>query len=254
MSYPTQLDIARDGARRWTSFVKYGHASNVGQSFVPVTTQGGVQLPTPAEARPLRVVSNSTADTVGGAGGHTVLLRGLDASGEEVNEVLTLDGTTPSAFTSAAFWRLNFVDLLTSGTYASATTGSHIGDITVEDGAANVWALLDSNDYPHSRWQSSWYTVPARKSVLISQFAFTANNNSLVDFKGLARTGATIEAASYSAMAELFEVTGLGNAFVVPLDAPVGPFPPLTDIGFLGRVNNNQGDLSVAISFLERTS
>lgn len=253
MSFPTQFAISRNGARGWDSFVKYGHNGAAGTSYSPLTTHGEVQLPPPSGAQVLRAVSTSTQDAVGGAGGITVLLRGLNVLGEEIAETLTLTGTTPTAFTSTAFWRLNFVDLVTSNSYANAQQGSHVGDISIEDGTGAVWALMDSNDYPHSRWQSSWYTVPKLGEALLSSVTFTASASQSMDFKGLVRPNAHSEATPFPTMQEIFEVTGLNDSLTVNLPEPVGPFPELTDIGVLSRVSNGTGQMSIALNFLTRS-
>lgn len=253
MSFPTPLDIARDGARGWTSFFKYGHAT-VGTSFLPIVSGEEVQLPQPSGAQKLQAVSTSADDGPTGPGARSILLRGLDAQGVEISEVIVMDGTTPTPLTSQEFWRLNFCDVVDSGTYGNSLTGSHVGGIAVTDGTAAQWALIDENGFPHSRWQSSWYTVPKGYIALSAGFLVSVDANKLADFKILARPNALDDTVTYTPMAELIELTGIGMPYSQPLNFPVGPFPELTDIGAIGRVQSQTGQLSFGIEITLRTA
>lgn len=252
MSFPSPLDIAKDGARGWNSFFKYGHAT-VGTSFLPIVSGEAVQLPQPSGAQQLKAVSTSNDDGAAGPGARSILLRGLNSEGLEISEVIALDGTTVTALTTQAFWRLNFCDVVDSGTYGTALTGSHVGDIAVSDGSENQWAIIDGNGYPHSRWQSSWYTVPKGYIALSAGFVVSVDANKLADFKILARPNALDDTVTYTPMAELIELTGIQIPFSQSINYPVGPFPELTDIGAIGRVQSQTGKLSFGVEFLLRT-
>lgn len=252
MSYPSVWDISRGKVKDWDAFVKYGHNGAVTTSFTSIVTDGHMQLPLSNAAQQLRVVSTSADDSFTGLGARTVLLRGLDNTGARISEVLPLNGLTPSAFTVQSFWRLNFVDVLTSGSYATHTAGSHVGDITVTQSSGAIWAVMDSNQYPHSRWQSAWYTVPRDREAWLAQLIFTGESAKSMDIKGLARPNTLATTPPFAAMAETYELTGVSHSFAAKFDAPVGPFPPLTDIGTLGRLSNGTGSISVAMSIIER--
>ena len=252
MSYPDYLDIARDGARGWTSFAKYGE-STVGTSFLPIASGESVQLPQPAGAQQLQAVSSSADDSQIGPGARCILLRGLDSDGLEISETILLGGLTPTAFTTQSFWRLNFCDVVDSGTYGTASIGSHAGGITVTDGTTAQWAFIGVNGFPHSRWQSSWYTIPKGMVALIPAFSGTTTSNKLADFKILARPNALDDTTTFTPMAELLELTGIGGHFDQVLSFPVGLFPELTDIGAIGRVQQQTGQLSFLLEFAQRT-
>lgn len=247
MSYPSQFMVAIDTARGWSSFVKYGHNSGVSVDYTPVNTGGFLQLPTPSGASALQAVSTSDEDQQGGAGAYVLALSGLDANGEDISDLIPLTGTTPTALTTNEYWRLQFADVVSSGTYADQNTGSHVGNITITDGV-NSWALIDSNGYPHSRWQSSWYTVPKGKSAFISKIFVSDDGNKLYDLKLLARTGADVELAPFSAMMELLELTGIEGSVELGVDEPVGPLPEFSDIGFIARTESGGGGADAHVS------
>ena len=59
---------------------KWGHNTNVGTSFVPVTSSGTYQTPTSAQA--LEILSSDANDAAAGTGARTVIVEGLDANWE----------------------------------------------------------------------------------------------------------------------------------------------------------------------------
>ena len=148
---------------------------------------------------------------------------------------------------------MNFCDVIDSGTYGTALIGSHSGDLIVTDGTAAQWALIGINGFPHSRWQSSWYTIPKGMVALVPGFSATTSSTKLADFKILARPNALDNSAAFTPMAELLELTGIGAFISQPLVFPVGPFPELTDIGVIGRVQQTTGQLSFLMEFVLRT-
>lgn len=248
--YPPNLNIASNGVAGHVALYKFGHDGNTTTSWKPVCTQGDVQLPPPSGAQPLRAVSSAASDNAGGVGGIDVLIIGLDASGDVIQEVITLTGTTPTAYTAQSFWRVNFCDLITSGRYAGAVDGSHDGDISITDASANVWALIEVNGIPQGRWQSAFYTVPNGKTVYVSSVDVASESNKTCDFKIIARTSADDEASPYSAVMELIEFTGVAQDEEFSFAYEVGPFTALTDLGFLSRVSSGTAQTSAGMNMV----
>ena len=80
----------------------------------------------------LSVASDSADDTAGGTGGRQLLITGLALNGQEQEEALILNGTTP-VFTALSFSRVNRATVLTVGSKKCNT-----GTITVTGGAEVV--------------------------------------------------------------------------------------------------------------------
>ena len=89
-----------------------------------------------------QVSSSSANDTAAGTGMRTIVINGLHwdgASATDISETITLNGQTPVSFTSALWWRVNKMYVVTSG-----TTGYNEGDIYIsDDGAATTNGIPD---------------------------------------------------------------------------------------------------------------
>lgn len=250
LTYPGGLWIARGLVTNHSDLVKYGHNGSVGTSFEPVTTGAALQLPQPSGAQPLRVVSTSADDNAAGSGAQAVRVAGLDPSGNEIEEILPTNGTSPSAVTSQPFWRLLFADVVASGSYSDLSTGGHDGNITIEDAASNNWGQIDSNGYPHSRMQSTWYTVPSGCVAYAQSLSFATASRRETDFKILSRPGANLETGPFTPMVELLEQTGIDDSFTITLNNPLGPLPAFTDIGVTARTSTGTSDVSAFIDLI----
>jgi len=131
----------------------FGFNRAIGTSFETIWNDGSNYV-YPSSALPMTIVSSSASDTM------QVLVSGLDASYNEVNQTLTLTGTSPVAI-PASLLRINSAIIL---------SGENVGNITIANGGVTygyIEALLGVT-------QSCVYTVPAGYDVYI--FRITANS------------------------------------------------------------------------------
>lgn len=148
-----------------------GRNPDVDTATVPESlwAAGGV-LTQRTAAAVVEVVSSSVADDAGtpGTGAHTIRVRGLDANWDEIEETVTLDGTTP-VVTTQEFLRVNHAEV------ASAGSGlTNAGDITLRNASAG-----DTQRFmPAGRGQSeaAIYSVPAGHSLLLEGWYVTARD------------------------------------------------------------------------------
>lgn len=110
----------------------------------------------------LDIVSTSTNDTSGGSGANTVIIDGLDANHEIVNETITLNGTTPVT-TVNSYLRLNSAFVVTAG-----TTQRNEGSIDISSGGNTVGVIVFDKEGTN-KLQQAIYTVPAGKTALVTQ-------------------------------------------------------------------------------------
>jgi hypothetical protein len=118
---------------------------------------GGLYVFPPA-ASTMTISSSSAVDTAAGSGARTVLIQGLDANYNEIQETIALQGTSPVT-TALTYLRMNTAVVLTAG----ANT-NNAGEIWVGTGA--VTSGVPANKYAHipvsyNISQSSHYTIPA---------------------------------------------------------------------------------------------
>lgn len=250
MSYPSPLDVGRGLARGLSRLIKHGNNGAVGTLYEPVTSNGNLMIPPPSGAQRLLATSTSAADNPAGIGAHTIRITGLDAQARVIVEDITLSGTTPSALTQQLFWRINFADVIESGTYGTASTGSHQGTITVSDQAAEIWAQIRINGFPHSRWQSSWYTVPDGTTAYVNGYRIGVESNKQANIKLLARIDGLNEVPPFAPISELSESTGVSGGRDVDLPYVFGPLRAGTDIGAIAQMESTTGRVSVDIDFV----
>lgn len=235
-----------------TGIKKFGRNSAVGTSFVPVTMGGVYQTPQAASATTVRIKAGGDAnDTAAGTGAREVTVEGLDETFAFVSEAIATAGASASSATTATFTRIFRVYVSGSGTYATASAGSHSGDIVIENGAGGTdWATIDATDITKAQSEIGVYTVPAGSSGYVKLREVSIDSGKTIDLDFFSRTGCDETAAPYSARRTQSVMTGLSGGSIEtfgPTDIPFGPYVGPTDIGFLAKVTT--GTASVSVEF-----
>lgn len=106
-------------------------------------------------AETMSISSASTADTSAGTGARTIRIYGLDASGNEIQEDLLLNGTTPG-ITTLEYWRVNDLVITTAG-----SGGQNAGIIKATSTTSGI--VTAHMAATHNRALQSHYTVPVGK-------------------------------------------------------------------------------------------
>jgi hypothetical protein len=158
--------------------------------FEDVTASGG-DLHWPIAAAKVKVASSHAADdaTGPGLGLQSVELHGLDASGNAIDEVLELNGTTPVESVNS-YVRLTLMHNEEVGTYG----GSHRGTITcrVTNATFANGALLatmtglegstgDSVQFGYGEAQLGFTSVPLGKVLYITRLEVVPNSSKAID-------------------------------------------------------------------------
>lgn len=145
--------------RGWEYTRKFGRNPDIDTGTEDVWMHGGVRtLPTSASV--VAVVSDSAADDADGTGARTVKIEGLDADYKEINEMVTMDGTS-EVNTTLEFLRVSRAYNLTAGSNEVnvGTISFSINDdvqATIEAGEGQTLQLMD--------------TVPVGKTLFITEF------------------------------------------------------------------------------------
>lgn len=158
---------------------KFGRNSDIDRDTDPqdVWEGGGTYTGQPLSFTPetVDVRSSSAADASAGTGARTIRIMGLKTSSSTSyeSEDITLNGTT-DVTSSATWWRVNRVYVLTAG-----TGGGNAGVITIEASttSANVFAKMPAG---YNQTQIAAYTVPASQTMIVKRIrmSITRNNGS----------------------------------------------------------------------------
>lgn len=159
------------GVRRVTAL---GNNPDIDQGTLPedVWSVGGV-YPWMTASTSLEVVSTSASDAAAGVGARTVTIFGLDANYVEVNQTITLNGTTAVAVPTQLF-RINSVLIMSAG-----TTKVNVGDINVRDAGGGTIRAQVPIGYGISR--QAVYTVPAGHTLSIHSILYSQTKSGGVD-------------------------------------------------------------------------
>lgn len=181
----------------------------------------------PTTASVMTVVSTSASDTAAGTGARTVSIAGLDANYLEINETITMNGTT-AVTTTKQYLRIIRMTVATAG-----SASSNVGAISISN--ATLQGKIDIN-----AGQSSFsiYTVPAGKVAYMHSLHLSSSKST--DGKVTLRTRAN----TVSRVRHTVELTG--ESYAVEFTYPT-VIPERTDIEL--RVVANTGNGVVAGSY-----
>jgi hypothetical protein len=153
-SQSTYFDIARGHFRNVQAVNLFGFNQTIGTTYETIANDGGGVLAYPSSAVQMSLVSTSAADTM------SVLISGLDADYNQINETIALNGLT-SVTTTASFLRINS---------AQITSSTNAGDITISNGGTE-YAFIGAGI---GITQALSYTVPAGAKLYINSVSFTS--------------------------------------------------------------------------------
>lgn len=244
------LDIARGLVTGISTVKKFGRNSAVAGTFVPITLGGVYQTPQSGSATTLRIKAGGDAnDTAAGSGAREITLIGLDENFEAVTEVLATAGASASSATTTTFTRLFRAYVSASGTYATATAGSHVASIVIENGAGGTdWATIDATNFPKGQTEIGAYTVPANTTGHVKLRNLSVDSGKTIDLVFFSRTGCDQTAAPYDGMRAQSVVSGVTGGSIETfgdVQIPFGPYTGPTDIGFMGRIASGTASISV---------
>jgi len=248
----TWLDTARGLTNGLKSVKKFGRNPSVGTSFETVAFGGIYQTPQAASATTLRIKAGGNAnDTAAGSGAREITLIGLDENFQEVSEAIATAGASASSATTTSFTRLYRCFVSASGSYASASAGSHSADIVIENSAGGTdWATIDATDFPKSQSEIGAFSVPAGATGYVKLRNVSIDSGKTIDLIFFSRTNIDETSAPYSAMRAQSVVSGVSGGSIESfgaVDIPFGPYTGPTDLGFMAKVTS--GTAKVAVEF-----
>jgi hypothetical protein len=248
---PWWLSTARGLSTGVQNVKKFGRNPSVGTSFEVISFDGVYRTPQAAAATTLRIKAGNASDDAAGSGARKVIIEGLDENFEKVTEEITTAGTSASTATTATFTRLYRAYVSESGTYATASAGSHAANIVIENSAGTEdWLTIDATDFPKSQSEIAAYSIEAGKTGYVKMRNLSVDSGKTIDLIFFSRTNIDESAAPYTAMRAQSVITGVSGGSVEvfgDVEIPFGPYVGPTDIGFMGKTG--AGTASIAIEF-----
>ncbi len=184
-----------------------------------IWTPGGV-LVYPTSADTLDIVSDSAADAdPAGTGARTMLVEGLDANFDEIEEIISLNGLT-TVVTVNSYLRIHDLTIVTAG-----SNGSNEGEIdafATTSGNIQNQIIVGAN---HSL--SMAYTIPNAKTGAFTNISFSAGSNDQMVFSLFTR----IEGGLFIQQ-NIQQI--IGNVFDFE-PVPFGGIPSKTDVRILAN-------------------
>lgn len=228
---------------------KFGHNNDVSTTLEPIAASGFYRTPTTAVT--LEVISDSALDNNGSTGVWSIVIFGLNSSFEEINETIIMNGTNPSLPTTKQFIRLFRAYVLETGTYATQSSASQKGIITIrEQGGGDIWLQIDEADTGFGSGQSQVgvYTIPKGWTGYLMSKCISIESNQPADIFFFKRLNADDITPPYGAMRLVEEEQGVENFFCVNFKSPIQSFPEKSDVGFMGK-KSGAGSASISVDF-----
>lgn len=241
-----QLEVAKGNVSGTTIVRKFGRNPSIGTTTAPISITGLYQTPTAATA--LEIVSSSANDTSAGSGARTVTIIGLNSSFVETTQTVTMNGTTPVAL-STDLIRAYRMYVETSGTYGSASAGSHAGTITLRtSGGGATWLQLALiNSFPMGQSLCGAYTVPDGYTGYVYLTNMSVESTKTITLYFFQRPNSDTVSAPYSSVRVQSVFDAVAGFVDFGDDHFLGAFSAKTDVGFMA--NTSSGTAAVSVEF-----
>jgi len=243
--------VAEGDVDGYQAIHKFGRNDAVSTSFVPIAEGGIYRTPQVGSEQFIRVKAGNGNDTALGSGAREITVQGIDAEGSLIEDTLATAGASASGNTTTKYLRVFRAWVSKSGTYATATTGSHAADVVLENsGGTEDWATISSTGFARSQTEIGAYTIPLGHELHMVSVEIDVNSTKSASLVLFQRQDILQTAVPYSAMRIILSFDGVAGQARGDFTAPLGPFPALTDIGFLGLGPAGGAEVSADFNFL----
>jgi hypothetical protein len=249
---PFGIRVGNGEVSGYSCIDKFGHNHDVGSTLSPICAGGIWPTPQVSGAVQLRVKAGNTNDSAAGSGARKVMLYGVDATGAEISEEISTNGTSAGTVSTLSFLRLWRAFVTESGSYATASVGSQAAEIIIEDAADNQWLSIPfEGGFGHAQSQVALYTVPLGKKAYITSYSYGIDATKTPDLFLFQRRNILETTAPYSTRRVVRTWDGVSGHSGQLLKDPLGPFPALTDLGSMSLVSIGTAKVSVTMTILQ---
>lgn len=196
--------------------------SSITTPFNDVWTGTAATIPIPPQpgGQQMDVRSSSASDTAAGTGVRTLMIHYLDASGNEQQETITMNGVTP---VSTVATNIRFVNEMHAVTVGS--TGAAVGTITITPVATpgTVYNQIDPNNNVDL---SSQFMIPTGKIFIVEAFsasggAAAGGKSADIRLRGTAEEGLLLSTNLFVSVDNILIFnSGVAKVFPIPFIFP----------------------------------
>lgn len=251
LSYDFLINVSRGNVPGYSLIHKFG-SGPISTTLVPIAPDLHYETPTTAVA--LEIVSSDAADAQNGAGARQITVVGLNASWEEVTQVVSThatDGTIAVSIPTSLI-RLYRWYVSSSGTYATIAAGSHVGTLTIRvAGGGATWSTIGISPFPIGQSEIGCFTVPLGKTAYLLSKNIFVEGTKPADVYFFQRTNANDITTPYSGAMRLVDhEVGIDGPISLQSVSPKGPFVGPCDLGFMAKVATTAAVVSVEFELL----
>lgn len=207
---------------------------------------------TPIAPVSLEIVSTSASDTAAGLGAQSVFVEGVDANWNIVQQIVATSGGTGAVIPTSLI-RLHDWYVYTSGTYATATAGSHVGILTIQvAGGGAAWSSIPITPFPQGESKIGAFTIPTGYTgwILRKQVYAAASKNVSAYFFHRPHADDVVTPFSGAMRVIQYEVGVGGAPLETFLKGPRGPYVGPCDIGYMASIDVGTAPVSCEFELL----
>ena len=252
-----ELELSRRQITGQRTFFFFGFNNDIGAGWEDINSQGADYTWLESGVY-LGVSSSDAADTSAGLGVQQVELHGLSTTGEDQDEVITMDGTT-EVQSSLIYRRVNKLHSENVGTYG----GSHKGDVTlrVDSGGAKTGSILalmigiegsvdTSVQYGLGEAGAGHYSIPLGKVAYLIGGEVYVNTTGVktADIVLYERDGLLTDAAPFEARRVLWDAVEVQGTIPITFKSFI-KIKALSDIWFRAQASTGGTKIQVQLEF-----
>ncbi len=229
---------------------KFGRNPEVSTLMSFISISGEYQ--TPLTAQTLEILSSDVDDTYNGTGAWSMIVFGLDEDFKEISSTVNLNGTTPVEL-DKQFIRVFRAYVISSGTYATTSVGSHEGTLTLRNsGGGVIWTEITIiSGMGIGQSQIGAYTIPVGYTAYLLSKSITIESNKPTSLYFFKRENSEDTSSPHSGIMRLFEENdGLEVPYSIQTNAPLSKFPERTDVGFFAKTSIGTASVSTEFQLL----
>lgn len=239
-------EVARGNVTGASFVSKFGRNEDVDVTEEIIAFNGGSVTPFPTSAGTIEAISSSTDDAAAGTGARKIIVQGLDENWLEVEEELTMNGTSASTASTNQFIRVNRVYVSEAGSYSSIA-GSNVGNISVRfSSAGSVFVVVAAGS---GQSESSVYSVAADKHCYLKYFRLNVASTKTATIKFYKRENADDVTVPVSSPRLLRGFGGVAGQQDSDYELTVS-FPGKTDIYITGA-NGTSTEISASYDLIK---